>query len=465
MSLTSLSYVLFLPVCVFLYWLLPVRFRKGLLLLASVGFYLYAMPGQLPVMLAYLWLIYALGRGIARRKSKRARRRLLIPGIAVSLGYLFFFKYLDFTLSLFAGRRGIVSIAVPMGISYVTFQCIAYLVTVFRGEMRALKDPGNLFLYALFFPKITAGPIESPEGFLQELKKQPRLTWRNTLSSVIMILTGFVKKCAAADIVAPAVNAVYSSPGQADGLGVLIVIILYSAEIYFDFSGYTDIALGSARLFGIKLTENFDHPYSAVSVVDFWRRWHISLTNWLRKYVYFPLGGSRVGMLRRCLNVLATFLVSGLWHGASLTYVVWGLLHGVCQVAELVFVRLFPRKDKPGRVGTILSRARTLAVVAIGWVFFRADSLSNAFEVLGRLFGRWAAPSQAFAALGLSVGAWAIFLLTALSAGRIRDYALSKRLTRRGGVICCVILTLQTVIAIILGAGNAAANSFIYFNF
>lgn len=464
MSLTSLSYVLFLIVCVFLYWLLPKRWQRSVLLLASLGFYLYAMPGQLPIMLAYLWLVYALGVRIARSRKRKARR-LLVLGITASVLYLFFYKYLNFTLSIFTGGRSVFSLVVPMGISYVTFQCIAYLVMVYRKEMRALANPASLFLYALFFPKVTAGPIESPDGFLGELLKKPSLTWRNMLSASVLIAVGFAKKCAVADLVAPAVNAVFQAPGQSDGLSTLVAVILYSVQIYFDFSGYTDIALGSARLFGIQLTENFDHPYAASSVVDFWRRWHISLTGWLRKYVYFPLGGSRVSTPRRYLNVMITFFVSGLWHGASLTYVVWGLLHGICQVLEIQFGKIFPRKARPSKAMLVIGRIRTLVLVAAGWVFFRADTLGNALLVFRGLFSRWASPGGALGALGMNAGAWAVFLLAALSANRVKDYAASKRLTARGGTLCCVGLTVLVLIAVVLGAGSGAANSFIYFNF
>lgn len=464
MSLTSLSYVLFLLVCVFLYWLLPMRWQRGVLLLASIGFYLYAMPGQLPIMLAYLWLVYGLSIRIARSRKKKARR-LLTLGIAASIFYLFFYKYLDFTLSIFTGGRSVFSLVVPMGISYVTFQCISYLVMVYRRETRALANPAMLFLYALFFPKVTAGPIEAPDKFMGELLKKTSLTWRSMLSASVLIAVGFAKKCAVANLAAPAVNAVFQAPGQADGLSTLAAVILYSAQIYFDFSGYTDIALGSACLFGIKLTENFDHPYAASSIVDFWRRWHISLTSWLRKYVYFPLGGSRVSTPRRYLNVMITFFVSGLWHGASLTYVVWGLLHGLCQVLEIQFEKIFPRKAQPSKAALVIGRIRTLVLVAVGWVFFRADTIKNALLVLKGLFSKWASPLQAMDTLGMSVGAWVVLLMAAFGANRVKDYAASKRLTTRGGMLCCTVLTVLVLAAVVLGAGSGAANSFIYFNF
>lgn len=464
MSLTSVTYILFLTVCVFVYWLLPSRWRRGMLLTASVGFYLYAMPGQLPVMLIYLWLIYGLSR-LMVRSGKRNARRLLYAGIGVSLLYLFSYKYLNFTLSFFNGGRSMFSLTVPMGISYVTFQCISYLFMAQKKEIPVRADPVWFFLYALFFAKLTAGPIESPDTFLAEGNCSNRLTWKSTLSSVLLILVGFVKKCAAADLIAPAVNSVFSAPGQADGLSTLVSIALYSAQIYFDFSGYTDIALGSAALFGIRLTENFDHPYAAVSVVDFWRRWHISLTNWLRKYVYFPLGGSRVSTPRRYMNVLIVFLTSGLWHGANLTYVVWGFLHGVFQIFEIALKNLFPSPESPAKFRVLLSRVRTLILVAIGWVFFRADTLGNALRVLEGLFNGWVLPAQAFETLGLSAGAWILFLIAALGSGRVKRYAGGKRLTARGGILCCVILTLITLAACVIGAGSGAANSFIYFNF
>lgn len=466
MSLTSLHYVLFLIICVFLYWLLPQKWRRGMLLLASVGFYLFTMPEQLPVMFTYLWLIYGLGLGIARSiKKKKKAKHLLILGICLSICYLFFYKYLNFTLSIFTGRSASLSLIVPMGISYITFQCISYLVMICRGEMRALSNPALLFLYALFFPKVTAGPIESPDSFLKEVRKRHSLSWKNVLSSSALILVGFTRKLAAADLIAPAVNTVFGKPEQADGLSTLIVIILYSAQIYFDFSGYTDIACGSARLFGIHLTENFNHPYSASSIVDFWRRWHISLTDWLRKYIYFPLGGSRVSTSRRYFNIIVTFLVSGLWHGASLTFVVWGFLHGLFQVTEVYFRKNFTDKKHKTKLMQIFNQVRTLALVALCWVFFRADTLENAFRVLGGLFARWTSPAQSFSVLGLSVGAWIIFLITSLTTGQVKKYILSKHLTPKAGVLCCAALTVLTLIAVVLGSGSGAKNSFIYFSF
>ena len=464
MNLTSLSYVLFLIVCVFTYWLLPVRFQRWLLLLSSVGFYLYVMPQQLPVMLVYLWIVYALSVGIARSKKRRARQFLII-GVCASVFFLFFYKYLNFVCTAFTGGRNVLSLVVPMGISYITFQCISYLVMAYRRQIRVLTNPAWFFLYALFFPKVTAGPIESPDRFFGELQRRRRLTWRNTLASSVLIAVGFVKKCAAADLIAPAVNAVFQAPGQADGLSTLIAVILYSAQIYFDFSGYTDIALGSARLFDIQLTENFNHPYAATSVVDFWRRWHISLSEWLKNFVYFPLGGSRVRPLRRYLNVMIVFLTSGLWHGASMTFVVWGLLHGLFQVLEISLGKLLPRRRQAGRIRLALSHVRTLALIATGWVFFRAETLSSAVQVLQSVFHRWAPPSAALMNLGLSAWVWLVFLLTAFGADRIKCYAASQRLTQRGGMLCCAALAALTLLAKILSAGNGAVNSFIYFNF
>lgn len=461
MTLTSLPYVLFLIACVFLYWLLPARLRTRLLLAASVGFYLFAMPGQLPVMLLYLWVIYALGRLIARGKNGKP---LMIGGILLSVLYLFFYKYLSFTLSLFGAGSGF-SLIVPMGISYVTFQCVSYLVKVYKKEMSVPARPEKFFLYALFFAKITAGPIEKPDRFFAEISAKRVLTWKNTLSCCVLILVGFLKKRAAADLVAPAVNKVFAAGGQADALSTAVSIALYSAQIYFDFSGYTDIALGSAGLFGIRLTENFDRPYAAQSVVEFWRGWHISLTTWLREYVYFPLGGSRVSTVKRYRNIMIVFLVSGLWHGANLTFLVWGGLHGLFQVLEIALQKRYPPKENKSAAAEIFAHARTLILVALGWVFFRADSLQDAFRVLGGLFRFDTGLSGTFAYLGLSAGAWILFLLTALFSGGVKRYALGKKLTSRGGTVTCAVLLLMVLLAGVMGAGSGAENSFIYFNF
>lgn len=468
MSLTSLNYIVFLIVCVAVYWLLPGKMRKGVLLVFSLAFYLYAMPGQLVGMLVYLWAIYALSVLIAKRLSRNAKWYLTI-GIAISVLYLFFYKYLNFTMSVFTGRAQTVSLIVPMGISYITFQCIAYLVMIYQKKIKVLSNPAPFFLYCLFFPKVTSGPIEAPDEFFQKIRKKYVLTWKRTLSAVLLIVVGFAKKCVVADLVAPCVNSVFASSSTADGLSALSAILLYSMQILFDFSGYTDIALGSARLFGIQLTENFDHPYRAGSIVEFWRRWHISLSRWLTKYVFIPLGGSRVGNIKRYRNIMIVFLVSGIWHGASMTFVFWGVLHGFYQIAEILILnyreKLKIKPLLPSRVSMHLARVRTFMLVLIGWTFFRADSIGNAFSMIGRVFTGWARPDAVLTNLGLNVWVLMLVLFAACILEPIKEYANSKKFKENYAVMMCVFLILLVVLSNVLSAGSAGANNFIYFNF
>lgn len=471
MSLTSVAYLIFLFACAIMYWLVPKRMQRGVLLLFSLAFYLYAMPGQLPGMLVYIWVMYVLSVRMVKKRSSHAKR-YLTAGIVISVLYLFFYKYLNFTLSVFTGKKETFSLIVPMGISYVTFQCIAYLVMAYQKKIKVLANPQPFFLYCLFFAKVTSGPIEPPDEFFSNLRKTALLTWKRVMSAVLLIAVGFAKKCVVANLVAPAVNTVFANPAGADGFSALLAILLYSMQIYFDFSGYTDIALGSARLLGISLTENFDHPYRARSIVEFWRRWHISLSRWLTQYVFIPLGGSRAGAFKRYRNILIVFLVSGIWHGASMTFVFWGLLHGIYQIAEIFIKGLAAKKGNAERkpllspaVSENLSRARTFILVLIGWTFFRASSVTNAFEMLGRIFTPWANPLSALSTLGLSIGVLALVLLIACTAERIKSYSGLKRMNPRRAAVFSILLILAVVAANVISAGSGSANSFIYFDF
>ena len=336
MILSSVTYLIFVAVCLILHDLLPRRFRNLWLLLVSVGFFLYAMPAQMPILMLFCLAVFGIGH-ILGKAPEQIKKIWLILGVGVCVGFLVFYKYLGFLAGLLGlpAENGIFSLVVPIGISYVTFQCISYLVEVYKGRLAPEENPVDFLIYCLFFAKLTAGPIEAPGAFLAQLKQERACTPGDARKGIFRILMGFVKKIAVADFAAVGVNAVFAA-GEYTGWSVILAGVLYAVQIFFDFSGYTDIARGSAALFGIELTENFNSPYSATSVRDFWRRWHISLSTWLRNYIYIPLGGSRVGTARRYLNILITFLVSGIWHGASWTFVFWGLLHGLYQMAVSV---------------------------------------------------------------------------------------------------------------------------------
>lgn len=451
MSLTSITFLIFLLACVVIYYLLAGKTNMYILLLFSVVFYAYAMPRQLLQIMVFVWIVYGLGLLIKKKQSKA----VLIFGIIACVVYLAVYKS--------PWTSG--SIIVPIGISYITFQSIAYLVEVYKNKMGVVKNPVAFFLYILFFPKITAGPIEPPKRFFDNLYKHRQFKWNYITEGIMLISMGFVKKLVFADMLAPGVARVFDNPGGANGLSVVAAMIMYSFQIYFDFSGYTDIARGSAKLFGIDLIENFRQPYLSTSVGDFWRRWHISLSEWLKNYIYIPLGGSRVSRGRRFLNVLITFLVSGAWHGTTINFIIWGLLHGLYQVVEIVACKKYTEDNPESTAHRVVATVRTFVLVTIAWVFFRADNLKNALAMFKNIFTKWKNPHTAISYCLLDakkiilmiVGIVLLGVATVLS----QKYKKSTVIT----VIFSVLMAWLAIVASFVAFGNDAANTFIYFNF
>ncbi len=471
MALSTFSFLIFLTVCAALHYLLPQKFRNFWLLACSVGFFAFAMPAEAVIMLVYVLVVFALGLVLGGQKP---RKGLYVLGLLLSISFLFFYKYTGFVYSLFGAVRPF-SLIVPMGISYVTFQGISYLTEVHKGHIEPERNAVDFFLYALFFPKLTAGPIEPPKAFLAQLKGDRPFTRENGVKAAVLIAMGMVKKLAVADFLAMGVNPVFAASGQAGAWSVLIAAVMYAGQIYFDFSGYTDIARGAALLLGISLTENFDLPYSATSIRDFWSRWHISLSTWLKDYIYIPLGGSRVGTLRRYFNLLATFLVSGLWHGASMTFVVWGLLHGVYQILGRLTAPLGKKlrdamhlKDSSLPV-TAFCRIRTFILVTLAWVFFRADSLQSAMQMLSRFFTHWGSLPEALQLCGITVPGMLMVVFAYLATRLLRRDMLLRthwENRRTGRVITVTVLTAWAALLLTLViAASGGGSSFIYFDF
>lgn len=470
MSFTSLTYLLFLLICVCAYYTLPKCTKEFSLLAFSVFFYAYAMPKQLLIMMIYLWIVFFIGYGI-HNMTEGKRKLMLMSGIVISVGFLFFYKYLEFACSIFGFEGMSFSFIVPIGISYITFQCIAYMVEVYKGKMEVITNPVSFFVYTLLFLKVTAGPIESPKKFFDNLYDEKSTKWQEMLQGLGLMATGFVKKMVIADALAPYIGGILDNPTDKDGLAILFGMFLYSLQIYYDFTGYTDIARGSAKLFGLSLTENFKHPYLSKNIREFWRRWHISLSDWLKNYVYFPLGGSRVGTFRRYLNVMIVFLVSGVWHGASVTFVVWGILHGIYQVVEML---LEPWQKKiqdavhireDGCVCQFIAGIRTFILVMIAWVFFRASSIEQAFTILGRLFSPWKNIGWVYENY-LPASKLIIVIVVAVVFLWIAE-ALAKKTSWQGiktlGVT--VVSVWLVMLVLVLTSGTATVNSFIYFDF
>ena len=387
MSFTAPEFILFLAVVLILCRAAPQRWRWAVLLPASYFFYACHNVWLLSLILLTTMTSYLCAIRMEKTASKGKRRAALAVDLAVCLGILFVFKYLDFALGgifdllrLFGGQGKFdgFHLLLPMGISFYVFQTLSYTIDVYRGTVPAEKHLGYFALFVVFFPQLVAGPIERPGDLLPQLRRAPNPEADDVAQGLRYLVRGYAKKVLIADYLARFVDAAYGDASNSGGSALAVATVLFAVQIYCDFSGYSDIALGCARLMGIRLTENFSRPYDAVTVRDFWRRWHISLTRWFTDYLYIPLGGSRKGPARQCVNILIVFLVSGLWHGANITFLIWGGLHGLYLAAET----LLPGEgeERPGRPP--LRRAVTLTLVCFAWVFFRAENLPHAIQVL-----------------------------------------------------------------------------------
>ena len=421
MLFNSVPFLLFFAVVTALFFAVPQRAKNYILLVASYVFYMWWNP-KLVVLILFTTLVSYFACLLMEKYPAR-RKPVLIAAAVVIFSFLFFFKYYNFfaggaaaLLRLTTGRPYSfhLDILLPVGISFYTFQTFSYVADVYRGKIAAER---NIFSYALFvsfFPQLLAGPIERPGDLLPQLKAEHRFDADNAIAGAKMMIVGFFEKVAVADTVGLLVNRVYEDIRSANGLAVAVATVLFSAQILCDFKGYSDIAKGIARIYGIRLTSNFDHPYSATSIKEFWNRWHITLSTWFRDYVYFPLGGSRVSLPRWCLNILIVFLLSGLWHGADLTFVFWGLLLAVYRIAErLITGGKKPQPDgaeppKPHRAARAARHALTLVLIALAWMLFRSNSLADAGVAYRTLFTGWQFSAAFF------VGTWQYFDLSLL---------------------------------------------------
>lgn len=343
----------------------------------------------------------------------------MVISVVASLSILFFFKYYNFvagTIGNFFGTDLTLQLVLPVGISFYTFQTLSYSIDVYRGNIKA--EP-NFFYYALFvsfFPQLVAGPIERPDNLLPQFHAEHKFNLDDLFIGSKRMLAGFFKKIVVADIVAVYVNAVYNNPGKTGGLAIIIATILFAVQIYCDFSGYTDIAIGCARIMGYRLMQNFDRPYSSENIRDFWTRWHISLSSWFKDYLYIPLGGNRKGYTRQLINLFIVFLVSGLWHGAEWTFILWGLLHGIYRiVGDLTYKKrekLYARMgiDTTSRPVRMLRTAITFVLVCFAWIFFRANNTAELLMILEKLFTSFSASTFA-SELGLTLNSALIIIL------------------------------------------------------
>ena len=457
MSFTSVNFLLFFLAATALVQLSKtVKQQHRVFLLSNAVFYAYWDVRFLLLLLGVIGVCYAAAR-LYERSGKPA---FVYAGVISCLALLGFCKYYHFFVSSFARAFGLaegtLTILLPLGISFYLFQAMSYLLDVKKGTMTAERDFVVLAAYISFFPQITSGPIVKAHDFLPQLERLHRVKKDNVYLGVTRFVTGLTKKVVFADRIGVAVNAVFAAPAAYNGLSIAMAVVGYSLQIYCDFSGYSDMAIGIAAIWDFDLGKNFNLPYLAENPSDFWRRWHISLSSWFRDYVYIPLGGSRRGKLRTYVNLFITMVLSGLWHGANATYLVWGAYHGLgCVIHRL----LGKRRSQRTPWQTALCTAANCLFVSAGWVIFRADSMAQAMAVFSGLFrGDGICYINVFVVIyGL------VIALTHLYARfRLDGNAPTARLaldTFRGKLLLCVWVFL---IAMLMYCGNSA---FIYANF
>jgi alginate O-acetyltransferase complex protein AlgI len=388
MTFVSFEFVVFFPLVLIGLVALPDRTsRQVFLLLASAVFYAAGTPWHLLVLATPAVIDYAIALRLETETDPRARKQWLILSLVTNLGLLAYFKYADFFVGTIASLVGVetalLSPGLPIGISFFTFKTLSYTIDVYRRQIPACRSPWRYALFVSFFPELVAGPIVRASIFLPQLERTLDWSWRRFGPGMEMLLLGLTKKLVIANRLAVFVDPVFMAPAEYSGGTVLSAVIAYSLQIYCDFSGYSDMAIGVARIIGFDLPENFDMPYASTSITEFWRRWHITLSQWLRDYLYIPLGGNRKGTARTYVNLMLTMLLGGLWHGASWNFVIWGGLHGL----GLVIHRLVGKTGPVSMVRRALGWIVTYAFVCFCWVFFRADSFSLALVVLRKIAG------------------------------------------------------------------------------
>jgi len=402
MLFNTIQYVFFFTFVFFTYHLIAHRFRWPILLILSYYFYMCWMPEYIFLILTTTAVGYVSAIGIERSLTNKGKRFWLAASLVVTLGILFSYKYLDFfssSIVSFLSMSGhtfdspALKLILPVGISFYTFQVTGYVVDVYRGDIKAYKHPGRFALFVSFFPQLVAGPIERAKRLLPQFERNIPFDYANVTDGLKLIAWGLFKKTVIADRLSIAVTTVYSAPTDGfSGIHFIVATLFFAIQIYCDFSGYSDIAIGSAQALGFSLMDNFNRPYHAKNIQDFWRRWHISLSTWFRDYVYIPLGGNRKGEFRTNLNLLATFLLCGLWHGADWTFVTWGGLIGLYMVLYRVTRKIRERVSISLRLETYplgskyISIVFTFIMVCFAWIFFRAHSLSDALYISGNIF-------------------------------------------------------------------------------
>ena len=400
MLFNSLEFLIFFPSVTLLYFILPHKFRWAFLLIASCIFYMFFIPSYIFILIFTILIDFFAAIFIAKSEGRKRKIFLIISIVSTCL-VLIIFKYFNFfnsNIALMAKYFGwnypiqSLRLVLPIGLSFHTFQSLSYVIEVYWGRQKVEKHIGIYALYVMFFPQLVAGPIERPQNLLHQFYEKHEFEYGRVINGLKLMVWGMFKKVVIADRIAPFVDKVYNNPSNFKGLPIIIATVLFAIQIYCDFSGYSDIAIGSAKVLGFNLMQNFNRPYFSKSITEFWQRWHISLSSWFRDYVYIPLGGNKVKLPRYVFNLFVTFLISGLWHGANWTFVIWGALNGLYIIIEKLIKRYGIRhlkRDKPflnNFITKTLKVVYTFSLINFSWIFFRANNISDALYMVKNLF-------------------------------------------------------------------------------
>ncbi len=469
MVFNSLQFLVFFGIVTSAYFLMAHKYRWLLLLLASCYFYMAFVPIYLGILALTIVIDYFAGIFLEQHEG-RTKKWILALSIVANVGVLAVFKYYQFIFNNISWLAHVLDIPVqipvlslllPIGLSFHTFQAMSYTIEVYRGNQKAERTFGIYSLYVMFYPQLVAGPIERPQNLIHQFYEPKHWDRHRVQSGLLQMVIGIFKKVVIADRLSMVVDEVYGNIGEQSGTNLVVAAIFYSFQIYCDFSGYSDVAIGAARVMGFRLMENFNAPYWATSIPEFWRRWHISLSTWFKDYLYITLGGNRVSVPRWYLNIMIIFMLSGLWHGASWNFVIWGALHGLFQLIGLILNRLFPFLAADQRktwAGIWAYRLLTFFLVTLAWVFFR---ISN-FSTIKLWFSRMAlmdfsSPLQV--SMVTNEVYVSIFLILGLFALESRREMVKERLEQ----LFWLIFPVLVLITYFLGVFNM--KQFIYFQF
>ncbi|MGH7131592.1 MAG: MBOAT family O-acyltransferase [Phycisphaerales bacterium] len=475
MIFNSIAFLIFFPVFLAAYFSTRGRLRLWVMLAASLFFYGWWDWRYLFLLIASVFINYFAALRMEATQDASRRRLLITITCALNLTILGFFKYFDFFIAsahALGERLGVnlpihtLGIVLPIGISFYTFHAMSYTIDVYRREFKADPDPVRVLTFVAFFPQLVAGPIVRGSELLPQLRRDQRPSWEAMQSGMQLVLLGFFKKVVVADSCAPAVNNIFAEPDLHSSINLLVGVYFYAMQIYCDFSGYSDIAIGIARIMGFELPKNFDKPYFSASFSEFWTRWHITLSRWLRDYLYIPLGGNRRGPLFTFRNLLITMFLGGLWHGANWTFVAWGLLHGLYLVLQRLlgppFIRLTESLRIPKPVVRVFLVLLVFHLTCLAWVFFRSPDFATALTILKRIAtaGTWNPLSiRGLQETARAVGLAGVLITCELVALR---YPITPLLRRHTWLR---VIGAAFLIVAILVLGNFAGQSFIYFQF